>query len=392
MHVHVSDPFRQGKGLIYHVEIKFKDPITRKDRHTKRTTKESDYRRAVKKKGEIEEAFRQKLATVHKRNTPQQSLLDFGKQYFETCEVGAKTKEDYEYEWQRFVGFTGNDTCLADVDRDIILRHRMTIVGKHSQAKSHRTLSAIFAKAVRSGKLKYNPFNQVDPPKTPQNLPDSFQNDAEFLTFVNGAPIGTYCQRMIKWATVVDNETGMRSGEISNLRVTDLNFEDKVFQILNTETFTLKRLRERVNILNERVAFAIKEQLKNKANHSDQRVRESEYIFCNDEGGVYEDSAIGKKFRELRMLMLPDRRRLHFHSLRHSFAMHSLNMGLPMREIAFHMGESESCCEKTYARLVKYNPTLGAPRFKYMRDYLLSRSADVFDPNPPAKHRIMENP
>jgi integrase len=123
--------------------------------------------------------------------------------------------------------------------------------------------------------------------------------------------------------------TGLRRGELCNLKWQDVNFSTKAVQIHSSATFKTKQGKRRVVALNHTAILLLQ---------SRKQLSPSDYVFTLADKKI-RDQHVGRLFkRAVRAAKLSDQQ-LHFHSLRHYAELgiivtHSAP-GRPMREFTY---------------------------------------------------------
>jgi integrase len=116
--------------------------------------------------------------------------------------------------------------------------------------------------------------------------------------------------------------TGLRLSELINLHWSDFDFASKLILIRNTETFTTKDTKERIVPMSDELYRLLKDRK--------EAIRfECEVVFHNKNGGELLYTSVSQKFKKyVRRAGLNDK--LHFHSLRHSFASALVSSGVSL--------------------------------------------------------------
>ena len=168
-----------------------------------------------------------------------------------------------------------------------------------------RTIRAAFNTAVRWGLLLSNPFSNQKFVSVPEASPIFFSK-ADFQKLLNAIKEG-WLKEIIIFATL----TGLRRGEIVNLHWSDVDLQRKTITVQSSPTFKTKNGKKRTIPINETAVYI----LKSKANKNI-----SELVFTLNGKKVYPNwiSAKMKQYVVDVNIALP--KKLHFHSLRHTFA------------------------------------------------------------------------
>lgn len=134
--------------------------------------------------------------------------------------------------------------------------------------------------------------------------------------------------------------TGMRRGEILNLKWIDLDLDNRTVQIQTSDTFHTKQGKRRIVPLGDGAV----QLLKSKAGRSP-----SEYVFSLRDEKIFDGWVTHLFKRCVRDAGLNDR--LHFHSLRHTFASWLVQDGVSLYEVQKLLGHSSSEVTQIYSHL-----------------------------------------
>jgi len=133
--------------------------------------------------------------------------------------------------------------------------------------------------------------------------------------------------------------TGMRRGEIINLRWVDVDLEHRLIRIVNQEHFTVKGGRGRTIPMNDTVYTILQN-----------RLSIGSYVFTNQAGGKLYDNYIQHRFKKyIRRLGLNPN--LHFHHLRHTFATSLVKQGVPIYEVQHLLGHANVTTTQIYSHM-----------------------------------------
>lgn len=119
--------------------------------------------------------------------------------------------------------------------------------------------------------------------------------------------------------------SGMRISEALNIKVDDLNLTAREILVRDG-----KRKKQRLVIINDKIANAIKEYLKER---EQQKNKESDYLFISRESYKVDRSVINRIFNEFSDKITP-------HTLRHFFCSYALENGWSTHEVAAQVGHS----------------------------------------------------
>ena len=200
--------------------------------------------------------------------------------------------------------------------------------------KYYIALASAFEAAKRWNFIASNPFRKVQKPKTREVVPCFLSKDEmrKLLSVVEASKL--------REASLVAVFTGMRLGELINLQWSDVDFVSKVIHVRNSETFTTKNKKNRSVPMNEQLYELLRE-MRNQAS--------SELVF-HVGGRRLEANWISKSFKAgIRRAGLNDR--LHFHSLRHTFASWLVQDGVSLYEVQKLLGHSNISVTQVYSHL-----------------------------------------
>ena len=131
-----------------------------------------------------------------------------------------------------------HDISSRDIDQFI-----SSPKSKHSASLYYRTFKAAFNKAVIWDYIKENPFCKIKSPKT-SSSPPVFISKTELILILNNTTNQLYKDI---FATVF--YTGMRLGELLNMRWDWIDFEQNTFTIKSSDQFISKNKREELFLL-----------------------------------------------------------------------------------------------------------------------------------------------
>jgi len=255
-------------------------------------------------------------------------------QYSETHKAPKTFKRD-KLTFDNFLRFAGNRS-LSSIDRKLIdnyLFERVQEVKKSTANIELRHLKAAFTKAKEWGYIDENPCKGAKQFQVPQSAPKFFSED-EMLRLLEA--IG---DSWLKDLVIVAVDTGLRVGELVNLKWNDVNFESQMLTVRNTSDFTTKSKRERVVPLNEE-AFNVLVCLK----------RKGDYVFADDKGNRWNAEHVSKSFKKfVRVAELGEH--FSFHSLRHTFASYLVMRGTSLYKVSKLLGHSSLKTTEVYAHL-----------------------------------------
>lgn len=271
--------------------------------------------------------------------TPQKSvyLKDFAVEYLEYSKSrkAVKTFNSDRLSLRKFIEFTGNITITSVTPKliDKYLIKRVEEVKTSSVNVEIRHLKAAFSSAVKWDHIKKNPFIGIKQFSTPKNKAIFF-TDKEISALID----------VIEESWLIDIvifavNTGLRIGELVNLKWVDIDFNKKHIMVKNSNTFTTKNKLERKVPLNQEARNLLLT-----------LPHLSEYAFPNGNGKIRDRVFVSRRFkRYIRLLKLNEE--FTFHSLRHTFASHLVRNGISLYQVAKIMGHTNSKTTELYAHL-----------------------------------------
>jgi integrase/recombinase XerC len=195
----------------------------------------------------------------------------------------------------------------------------------------YRTLKAAFNRALQMGMIDENPFlkcrNVVVPEKEP-----AFLTREQFDRLIRFVPDPRF-----RSIIVIAASTGMRAGELINLRWEDIDFHSGFIRLRNRPDFILKGKRGRSIPLNKTAVREIT-----------QMPCDSEFVFHKEKQLKLPVASISRKFKKIiRKAGLPEE--IHFHSLRHSYATWLIQQKVPASYVQRFLGHSNISTTMIYA-------------------------------------------
>ncbi|MGD1044717.1 MAG: tyrosine-type recombinase/integrase [Bacteroidota bacterium] len=202
-----------------------------------------------------------------------------------------------------------------------------------------RTLKAFLNTVVRWGNLEHSPFNKQPFATVPESSPIFFTKE-DFQKL-----LAVIKQAWLREAVVFTVLTGLRRGELINLRWQDVDLQRHIFTVQSNPTFKTKQGKKRTLPLNE-TAFHLLS-LKHSQNIGD-------YVFTVRGKQIAEDWLSQLFKRSVRETSLNDK--LHWHSLRSSFASWLVIDGVSIYAVSKLLGHSSvAITQKHYAHLATEN-------------------------------------
>jgi integrase/recombinase XerD len=193
--------------------------------------------------------------------------------------------------------------------------------------------------------LKYNPADQLQSPQPDQRLPKSLSIE-EITALLASAETGLATAQPFAQArncamVYVLYATGLRISELVSLRLDQIDLETGVIRVKG------KRGKERIALIAPVAGEKLHQYL---TQHRESCRPQSNHIFLNHRGQSISRQAFWKTLKNLAISAgIPSS--LCPHMLRHSFATHLLQSGIPLRSLQMLMGHSDLSTTQIYTHL-----------------------------------------
>lgn len=216
------------------------------------------------------------------------------------------------------------------------------VKSKFAASLYYRTLKAAFNKAMVWNYIVTNPFNKIKSPKVANSFP-VYISEAELILILNKTD-----NQLYKDIFTIAYYTGMRLGEILNMKWNWIDFSQDVITVRNSEEFKTKNKRERIIPIHPKVKTILKKRFpfgKKQSNN---------FVFYHIDGIKLNEGYISKRFKKVvRIAKLDDK--IHFHSLRHSFASALVQRSVSLYAVKELLGHENIKTTQIYSHLQKEN-------------------------------------
>lgn len=246
-----------------------------------------------------------------------------------------KTYLDYKTTFKYFQSYLKREICLNDIDTNLIqeyLSNRKNITSIYAYRKDYINLKAFFNYAISKDYIKENPLKKIKSIRIPQKFPKYF-TDQEIKSFIEVIDDKDFMD-IILFAL----HTGIRQGEIINLKWKQIDFEMNNLIVTSTENFVTKNKRARIIPLNKEALRII-----------ENRNRDTEFVF------TYKNEKIKADYLQMRfkkwIITSAVNSKLSFHSLRHTFASNLVSKGISIYHVSKLLGHSSVETTQIYANL-----------------------------------------
>ncbi len=246
----------------------------------------------------------------------------------------------YAASFNNMIKFVGNMRIgeMTALQWEIYKKNRSGKVNPVTINIELRSLRAALNRAVEWNLLTSNPFFRQKLCMVPESVPTFFSVD-DFEKLLQG--ILDIWFRLIVIVAVL---TGMRRSEIVNLHWGDIDFIQKTIRIQSNGDFRTKAGKRRVIAVGGTV-MQVLTQLR------PMTVDNSMYVFTL-KGEQIKPALLTKKLKKAVKASKIDNQRLHFHSLRHTFASWLAQKGTSIYEIQKLLGHTDIKTTQIYAHLL----------------------------------------
>jgi integrase len=227
---------------------------------------------------------------------------------------------------------------LREITAQHLDRYKMRRLGEVSPVSVNmelRSLRAAMNVAVSWKFIETNPFLKLKQARVPESQP-SYLTKQDFQRLIDQVK-EPWLKEIIVFAVL----TGMRRGEILNLRWEDVDLPRKVIRIHSRADFKTKQGRQRVVPMSEGVYHLLSARYARTM---------SEYVFTLNARKVMEDW-VSRKFKTCVRKAGLENTKLHFHSLRHTFASWLVQDGVSLYEVQKLLGHSSIAVTQVYSHL-----------------------------------------
>lgn len=235
------------------------------------------------------------------------------------------------------------DVQLTEVD-SIRLEKSLLVYytkSKHGAFYVYRTLKSAFNKAKRWKYLKLNPFDEFRLPKIPKKLP-VFINEEEFNLIAHNIT-----RKRIYQISVTAFYTGMRLSEVLHFTWEQVDLENRMINLNNSESFITKSKKPRNIPMCQKVYDILK--ALSVAYKPGYDIKEN-IVFYKFYGIPYSTSYVSHYFKAA-LNKTGLRKGIKFHTLRHSFASMLVSKGVSLYVVKELLGHSDFATTQIYAHL-----------------------------------------
>lgn len=228
------------------------------------------------------------------------------------------------------------------VDVRAYLAHVQTHGGTpKTAARKLASLRAAYRFFMRVGELDMNPAQSVKSPKLRRDLPDvlSIPEVTALLEAPDaGEPLGVRDRALLETLY----SSGIRAAELAGLSLRDVDIVGGTIKVLG------KRRKERIAYLGRPAGEALTEYLRIRVQLGNPR---HERLFVNFRGGPLTTRSVQRVVEKYVLQVLPMRKEVSPHTLRHTFATHMLNAGADLRVVQELLGHESLSSTQIYTHV-----------------------------------------
>lgn len=226
-----------------------------------------------------------------------------------------------------------------------------------TQEGYYRRLKTFFSFSFREGLLPRNPMDNVEKPKVPKRLIQSF-NSSEVKKMLGAFDVNTFTGRRNHTLLSLLLSTGLRRSEFIQLDITDVDLQNDIIRVIG------KGDKERLLPISKMLALLLRKYLKARAEFMKGRL-DCPAFFVSKYGKRLSKNGVHSIFRTLRIEQQLTGKRFSAHIWRHTFAKAFLLNGGDVFTLQELLGHEDIETTKIYITLTdtekaqqnaRYNP------------------------------------
>lgn len=257
-----------------------------------------------------------------------------------------KTVESYRDDLIEYNEFLGNNfTNIINIDKNIVNEYLKYLyerdLNKNSICRKLSSIRGLYNYLVREEIMSDNLFNNITNPKKELYLPKFLNNkdmDKLFEVCCDITPINQRDTLILELLY----STGLRVSELVNIKIKDINMNDKVIKVLG------KGSKERIVLYNNHTALALKRYLDDGYNVFNKS--NSGYLILNKSGNKLSDryirNIINKLVRKAGLNV-----KISPHTIRHTFATDMLEEGADLVTVKELLGHESLNTTSIYTHI-----------------------------------------
>jgi site-specific recombinase XerD len=326
-----------NRGGIYYVEYFDND----KNKTVRRSTKKKTREEAVAYAAKTFPSFELKIKTEVKATAKvEPKLLSvFSMEYAKYIEkiYSKKYLTSVKLSFRMLLGFVGDKPIskitIRELDNFFMYKFSKSKFAAHLYL---RTLKSAFNKAIAWELMDVNPLLKIKLGRLPRNNP-IYLSEQE-LSMILQAATNPKLRDMIAFAFY----TGMRLGEIINLKKDSIQLEEGIIRVRNTALHLTKGKSERYIPIAAKIRDIVFTWMR----------KPGVYLFTMNGTAPYKEDYLTKGFKKI-ITKLQLSNEIHFHTLRHSFASYLAIQGVSLYVVKELLGHKDISTTQIYAHLSK---------------------------------------
>jgi site-specific recombinase XerD len=285
-----------------------------------------------------EEELKEQIKILH--------LTEFRDEYIDYI-IQTKSKSyvrSVKLSFKMLIAFTSdillNRLDLRTVDKFITITFSRTPRGA---SLYYRTLKAAFSKAVLWNYISENPLKKIKAPKVAKSFP-VFISETELQSILESTK-----EEYLKSLFITAFYSGMRLGELVNMKWSWIDLNENQITVQCSDTFTTKSKKERIIPFTQNLKTVLINRPPKIIN-----ITSDDLVFTDSRRDKLNEDYVSKKFKEyVRAAKLDDK--IHFHTLRHSFASLLAQKGVSLYIIKELLGHEDLATTQIYSHLQQQN-------------------------------------
>ena len=282
------------------------------------------------------------LLSLKPLEKPSIKLTEFENKYLSyLMDIKSKSYiKSIKLSFRMFMNYSG-DILIDQINKQMVESFVLATSRRSGSAAGlyYRTLKAAFTKAVDWELIDVHPFKRLKLPRQPSNFP-VFINDEEFKQIISATKNNHLCDLF-----TTAYFTGMRLGEIVNMKWSWIVNDFNEIIVKNSSGFTTKSKRERIIPIHSKLQTILKNRY---LKYED--VSSEEYVFYKHRNFRHNEDYISKKFKVVtRELGLDEK--IKFHTLRHSFASRLVQRSISLYVVKELLGHESIRTTQIYAHI-----------------------------------------
>ncbi|MCZ6704071.1 MAG: tyrosine-type recombinase/integrase, partial [Ignavibacteria bacterium] len=280
------------------------------------------------------------------KKNPQKMLLAFATEYsdFVRDTFSQKYLSSVQLSFRKMIEHLGDINLhvisTKDTQKFLTVTHQRT---KRGAELFHRTLKAAFNRALEWEYINTNPFLKVRLPRTYKSHP-IFISKTEFELILMGTQ-----NTLLEGLFTLGFYTGLRLGELVNMKWKWINSKQGFITVLSDQNFMNKGKKDRIIPMTSVVKDIINQKSKTVTN-----VDNEEYLFTRIPCVKLNEDYVSRNFKKaVRKVNLNGK--VHFHTLRHSFASNLVQSGVDLYVVKELLGHEDVRTTQIYSHLQSGN-------------------------------------